>query len=661
VPCRLTIRLPFALTSFLERRTGSDPEPTTSVGWRIARGDLVIGLLAFVIVSVIAWFATGQLDARLLTTDTVDVWFEADIARVVENMSDRWSNNYRSKVHPIFSLIAVPFVYVLRTVSLDAWTSVRVFISVMAGVWASGLFAVLRLMGCRRPDAVIFTLLGLTSASAMFWFSVPETHPMGSLTILMAMIVVAASATRRIPAVVEVAVGVATFAVTVTNWMAGILASWLHRPWRQALQITLNSFAITVLLWWVGKKVAPSSMFFLGNPPETGHIVAPEALGPVRVVTSFVMHSVVMPAIAIVDRPGAGQWPVMLTQSSWPGSAGILSLVSAVLWAGLMIVGVWSLTKVRGQRTLRLFLPAFLLGQVALHLIFGNETFLYSPNFMPALIVMAALGSLTPLRRAVIPVALLLTVTNAINNGTQWMRATRFLTDNSQYHHDPVAARAQRPGDPWPDPSVFARFNMPGLRVFDVGFWSPGGSFSPALDQFTVSVWVRDENGSLVANSDDLKPIASDVSDGEGDAEVFAHTALYDIQWQPDGPRHYRMRLTAPDRARVSLVVRGIGARNAPVRHLSWDGSRLTINRKWVIEGDSTALAAFLVDENQAGWQQARPDAREISVPSGWAAARLERLSPGPLTLVVRDLAPEQSIDRPLGVIPGRTSNRPEP
>ena len=603
-----------------------------------------------------------MLDPRLLTINTVDTWFEADIARVVENMSDRWSNNYRSKVHPIFSLIAVPFVFVLRTVmSLDAWTSVRVFISVMAGMWALGLFAVLRLMGCRRADALTFTLLGLTSASAMFWFSVPETHPMGSVTILLAMLVVAASATRVIPPLVEVAVGAATFGVTVTNWMAGILASFAHRPWRQALQIAVNSFALTVLLWWVGKKVAPSGMFFLGNPPESGHIVAPEALGPVRVVTSFLMHSVVMPAIAIVDRPGAGHWPVMLTQSSWPGSAGILSVISAVLWASLLITGVWSLRRVREQRALRLFLPAFLLGQIVLHLIFGNETFLYSPNFLPALIAMAALGSLTPLRRAVIPVALLLTVTNAINNGTQWRRATHFLSDNAAYHHDPVASRAERPGDPWPDAAVFTRFKMPGIRVFDVGFWSPGGSFSPALDQFTVSVWVRDGNGTLVANSDDVTPIVSDSSDAEGEAEVFVHTARYDIQWQPDGPRTYRMRLTAPAEARVSLVVRGIGARVAPVRHLSWDGARLTINGRWVIEGDTAALAAFLVDENQPGWQHERAARREISVTNGWAAARLERLSAAPLTLVVRDLAPEHSIDRPLGVIPDRSSDRPEP
>jgi hypothetical protein len=258
------------------------------------------------------------------------------------------------------------------------------------------------------------------------------------------------------------------------------------------------------------------------------------------------------------------------------------------------------------------------------------------------------------MRRVVVPLASLLVVTNTFNNGAQWKRANRFLADNAIYHHDPIAARAARPGDPWPDASAFHRLETPDVRVWDRYFWTPGGSFSPALDQFTVSVWVRDRNGALVANSDNLVPIEIDSIDDEGEEEVFAHTGQYDVHWEPDGPLTYRMRLEAPDDAQVSLVVRGIGARVAPVRHLEWDGASLTINDRWVIEEeDSSEVAAFLVDENEPGWQVDRSERTEIDVPNGWAAARLERLSSGPITLVVRDLKPGQSIDRLMGSIPG--------
>jgi hypothetical protein len=631
------------------------PLPDPSGNRRVERADLVLASVAFLLVTLATWAATRMLDVRLLSHETTDVWFEADIARVVENMSDRWSNHFRTSTHPTFQLFTLPPVYILRRVfSVESWTAIGVVLSVTAGLWASGLFAVLRLIGCRRLDATAFTFLGATSAAAMFWFAVPETHTVASLTIVMALLVVAVSIHRRVPAFVEVAVGAATLGVTVTNWMAGILASWSHRPWRQALQISTNAFALTVVLWLVGKKLTPSAVFFLGNPSESEHMLAPEALGPVRILGSFLMHTVVMPAIAIVDRPGAAQWPVMLVQPSTPGSAGAISLVSAVLWGALLLIGLLSLVRVREHRAMRLFLATFLAGQIALHLLFGNETFLYAPNFLPALIVLAALGALSPWRRIVVAIAGLLVVTNIFNNGSQLRRANRFLTDNAAYDHDVAAARAARPNDAWPVASAFNRLNMPETRVFDVGYVSAGGSFSPGLDQFTISIWVRDENGAVLANSDDFRPSPVDTTDHEGSPRELSgpiHTPLYDVHWQPVGPRQYRMDLTTNGDARVSLLIRGIGARSAPVRHLAWDGARLTINGRWVIEGDSS-IRAYLVDENAAGWQDARTSAREIFVANGWAAARLELPAPGRHTLVVRDLAPERSIDRPLGMIP---------
>jgi len=632
---------------------------------RIERADVALAAFAFVLVVVTIWIATGFVDGRLLTHETVDVWFEADIARVVENMSDRWSNNYRAKLHPILSLVVLPVLYALRRVlSLETWTGIRVVLSVTAGLRAIGLYAVLRLTGFRRLDAGVFTLLGLTSAGAIFWFGVPETHTVASLTIILALLVVAASAGRRIPAFIEVGVGVATLGVTVTNWMAGIFASWSHRSWRQTLQISTNAFALTVILWAVGKKLAPSSTFFLGNPPEPAALLPPEALGPARVVSSFLMHTVVMPAIAIIDRPGAGEWPILAVQPSSPGSGGPLSLLAAVLWGALLLVGVWSLWRVREHRSMRLFLACFLAGQLALHLLYGNETFLYAPNFLPALIVLAAFGAMSPLRRVVVPVALLLAVTNALNNGSQWWRATRFLSDNARYHHDPRAARAARPGDFWPDAGKFTRLIVPGVRVFDQGYVSSGGSFSPGLDQFTISVWVRDADGRILGNSDELLPSPGDTTrhvDERGQPWGLVQTAYYDVHWQPDGLRKYRMQLTARNDAHISLVVRGIGARPAPVRNLTWDGSRLTINRRWAIEGDSATMMAFLVDEKSGESQNACPTRCEIFVPDGWAAARLELSARGRHTLVVRDLEPERSIDRPLGVIRARDHSTGKP
>ena len=674
--------------------TGDRPDRFPSAVAGVARADVAMALIAAAVMAAATWWATRALDPRLLRYDTVDVWFEADLARVFENMTSRWSNHTRANVHPLFALFVLPVVTVLRhAFALSAWDAVRVGLSMAAAGWAAGIFAVLRLMGCRRPDAIVFTLLGMTSAGAMFWFAVPETHTVASLSIVLALLAVAFSTHRILPLYLDVAVGVATLGVTVTNWMAGILATWSHRSLRTTIQVSANALVVTVVLWAMQKRLAPSAAFFLGNPPETGHILAPEALGSAHVIGSFFMHTVVMPAITVVDRPGAGEWPIMIVQPTLPGSAGPLSLLSAILWGALLATGAWSLVRLRRARAMRIFLATFVAGQLALHLLFGNETFLYAGNFLPALIVLAALGTLGPTRRAVLPIAMLLAVTNTANNGAQWVRASRFLTEYARYHHDDEAERAARPDDPWPAPRQFRRLAVPGVRNFDRAFVSSRGSFSPALDQFTISIWVHDDSGRVIERSNVLVA-SSERSDGpprpaladgetpvhvavtpaprsaakgdasqtdiaptnEGVGSAIAHSPFYDADWEVDGPRRYTLEVTTPESLRVDLVVRGVGASEAPVRHLQWDGEDLTINGRWVIDAEPGALTGRVADEHDPEWASEHPTTSEVFVEDGWGVARLEVLKPGRHRLRVYDVSPRGSIDRRLGVIPAHAA-----
>ncbi len=112
--------------------------------------------------------------------------------RVFANMTDRWSDHNRIKVHPLFSLLTFPLVYFLNTIlGIKAIAAVRIVIAAVASVWLGTLFLLLRLIGCQRFDATLFSLLGATSATAVFWFVVPETYPFGSLSILFALCFVA--------------------------------------------------------------------------------------------------------------------------------------------------------------------------------------------------------------------------------------------------------------------------------------------------------------------------------------------------------------------------------------------------------------------------------------------------------------------------------------
>ncbi len=646
-----------------ELRSADAPRAATIGTYRT---DIAIAAVWFVAALVTIWIGSGRLDQRLLTRSSGDVWFEADIARVMANMSDRFSNHARADVHPLFAMFVLPPVLALhKGLGLDLWVSIRIFLAVVGGLWSSGLYCVFRLTGCRRPDASVFSLVAMTSAGALFWFVIPETHTIGSLSVVLAMLVVGVAMHRPVPEFLEIAVSSSTLGLTVTNWIAGLTTAVVTRPWRRAIQLSVNAFALTVILWTLQKKFVPSAGFFLGNPSESEHIMAPEALGPVRVAIAYFMHAVVMPAIAVVDRPGAADWPIMIVQPSAIGSAGTLGLISSVLWGGLLLIGTWALVGAREALRMRLFVALFILGQFALYQLFGSETFLYVPNFLPALIVLSALGALTPLRPIVLGMAAVLAVTNGINNYTQREHAFRFFSDSEAYHHDGRTQPAGQPPELVPDRTSFSEMRVPGVRVFDEAMASTGGSFTPGLDQFTVSVWVRDANGALRWNSDVNAPPATGIKEKSASASASypsVVTPYYSVSWIPAGARRYRMELIVADSADVELAVRSSGARPyASIRKLRWADNRLTIGDRWQFEPDTlpagASISVALLDENTPGWATAQSSVRDLWVKNGWGAARLTLSASGRYTAVIRDLSPDTSVDRPLWTIPGTAPN----
>ena len=72
--------------------------------------------------------------------------------------------------------------------------------SIVGGLWIGTLYLLLRLLGCRKLDASIFTILGLSSASAIFWLPVPNSYTWGSLSIMMALALLLFAEQRQVGA-----------------------------------------------------------------------------------------------------------------------------------------------------------------------------------------------------------------------------------------------------------------------------------------------------------------------------------------------------------------------------------------------------------------------------------------------------------------------------
>lgn len=154
---------------------------------------LGVGILA-IIAGLASYGFAQSIDPYLLENPSWAVWFESDLPRSFANMIARSSNHYRTSVDPLFSLIAFPPAYILYQLGGDAVTAVRIVIAIVASVWISTVFLLLRLLGCRQLDAILFSLLGSISAAAIFWFAVPETF-LYSLHFAPFLVIVAAMST----------------------------------------------------------------------------------------------------------------------------------------------------------------------------------------------------------------------------------------------------------------------------------------------------------------------------------------------------------------------------------------------------------------------------------------------------------------------------------
>lgn len=388
------------------------------------RDILLVSVLA-AIAGLASYLGAHRVDSSIIP---YDVWFGSDIPRVIANMSERLSNHYRTKVHPLFPLIAWTPVHLLKAL-LGIWglTAIRLVIAAVASIWISVIFLTLRLLGCQRLDATIFTVLAGISAAAVFWFVVPETYPFGSLSILLALCLVGLAQYRKLPESYFTVVNAITLSMTTTNWMVGILTTVTHHNWKRALQIIVNGFCIVVLLWAVQKYLFPSAFFFLGDREEEQYITTAISFESIlQVFQSFFYHSMVMPAIQEVYYPKES-WPWMLTQNSLAGSAGKMGVIAVLIWTGLLGLGFWALFYLDKYLKLRIVLGLTILGQLVLHSLYGPETFLYSLHFVPLLVILTALSTLTPAR----PLALLLAggliLTAGYNNGIQFNKAFDFV------------------------------------------------------------------------------------------------------------------------------------------------------------------------------------------------------------------------------------------
>lgn len=392
----------------------------------LVRRDAAVlaGLLAVAAAAYLAAVATwGDSTVRLSIGGR---WFQSDGWRVFDDLTRFGANHYRDQVHPLFSLIGLGCTALIRAVfGLDPLGTIRFFNGACFIAWCGLLYATARLAGCRMVDALLVVGVAMVSAGSLFWFIVPETYVPGTVSILVCLFVVALGQGRDWPLVLAAA---GSLSFTMTNWIAGLAAIGSSRTVGRGVVLAGLSLALVVAGWGVGKAIfpQPGSLFLLPGvvQGESEFMGDKEAGGPDDKAAGIFVSPMV--AASLTDLAPQPTGPLLSIQetavSDW-SPRHPLFVAAAGLWLALLVSSLVLVARRRDSLGVALLLT--LAGQTALHMVYGDETFLYALHFVPIYALVLGAGLATRAPRVFRPACLLLIVLMGWNNLSRLGEAAR--------------------------------------------------------------------------------------------------------------------------------------------------------------------------------------------------------------------------------------------
>jgi hypothetical protein len=366
---------------------------------------------------------------------TANLLFDADIPRFNLTMTDRWHVLHTStRHHPLLSLYIFPPVRVLMVAGLAPAEGIRIFVAASCGVWTALMFCLLVLWGCRTVDAVVFTVLAAISASSVFWFSVPECYAIASATIIAALILTLWPLSVS-PIVRYTAATALSLSMTVTNAVVGLIACMRRLPTKDVWVVGASAWFIVCMLWAVQKMLFPAAEFFFPASAVWQYVFSLTPSRVLQVLQVMLSHVVVMPEIGVISgadwyKPGAAD-RVISVQRSFLGSGGLPGGIATLAWLVLAGLGAWAAWSAPSGLAIICLLAAA--SQIVLHLTFGPETFLYTLNIVPLLIVLVAGVTFTRFRLAAVSLACAVIVLGGASNWAQFQRAVAITYEMDFY------------------------------------------------------------------------------------------------------------------------------------------------------------------------------------------------------------------------------------
>lgn len=180
------------------------------------------------------------------------VYLGADLSRTFANITDPASNQDRNQLHPIYSLVGLCLTRLMTALgAADLYTAVRLHTALAAALWSAALLIPSVMITRSTATATLLTAIGMMSAASVYFWTVPETFPIGGLFVLLALILAAASSVQQGRIGLTILAAAGTLAFSLSNYITGLLLCCVRHRGPRLIVALVGSFLVVLVLWLV--------------------------------------------------------------------------------------------------------------------------------------------------------------------------------------------------------------------------------------------------------------------------------------------------------------------------------------------------------------------------------------------------------------------------
>lgn len=342
-------------------------------------------LIPFIFLLSLKWNA----DSAINSYENMDMYFGADVARVISNLEDNGKISHdRNRTHPYFSIAAVTVskagVYLgIHNIAFPIY-------KLIFGTLGAFFFWLFVYKNTNTIQAFASLALLMTTMSFRVWAAVPETFLFSFFTLMLALNLMHLKARPEY-------VLLSTLAGTTTNLFLGLMYLLLEYKNRTIiLKILLSFILLAIMIAIIQQSIYPTAAHFFdiyAQKKELKHFVESFSSTQFRVFDFFISGFIV-PLSSEIKLPvtTASLWQeffsVTFLSSKRMMLLTILTIATLVM---VYLMALYAFIKSNHKSTISKSILIFIGFELLLHLVYGDDPFLYSLNFTPLIIIFMSL------------------------------------------------------------------------------------------------------------------------------------------------------------------------------------------------------------------------------------------------------------------------------